>query len=419
MDMIKRLRRKFILIATIGVVIIVAGALGLINTISYMRMETQIETILAYISQNDGKVPLYAVPKETKWLDEPDWSQNAPEFSYQVRYFSIQVDAGGYVKDINIANIAAFSKEEAVQYAKMTARDGKPTGFFEKKRASYGYMVTKKENGDYLIVIMDCTRDVAAVRTFMRYSLWFGIGCIILYVIILASLCKMAIKPFVRNMENQKRFITNAGHELKTPIAIISANTEALELISGKSQWTENILKQVQRLSKLINDLIILSKLDEQHEQLVLEDVNVSEVTAAVAQSFQAVAQDDGKAISCRIAPDVFIRSDEKRLYTLINILMDNAVKYCDDGGSIDVSVAAGKRQKSAVVAIANDYAEGENTDYSHFFERFYRGDESHNSKKAGYGIGLSMAEELIHSLKGKLGVAYKNGIIVFTIKIN
>lgn len=419
MDMVKKLRRKFILVATVGVVIIVAGALGLINTISYMRMEAQVETILTYISQNGGKVPLYTPPKETSWFGESDWSQNTPEFSYQIRYFSILVNAEGYAYDINIANIAAFTKEEAIQYARTTVKEGQPQGFFEKDKASYGYMITPQANGSYLIVIMDCTRDFAAVRTFMRYSLWFGVGCIILYVLILAALCNLAIKPFIRNMENQKRFITNAGHELKTPIAIISANTEALELISGKSQWTENILKQVQRLSKLINDLIMLSKMDEQKQELVIEDVNVSELAAAIADSFQMVAQDAGKTISRSIAPDVCIRSDSKRLYTLINILMDNAVKYCDDEGTIDVSVTTAKKQKGALVAISNTYAEGANIDYSHFFERFYRGDESHNSKKAGYGIGLSMAEELAQLLKGKIGVTYKNSVITFTVKLN
>ena len=418
MDMVKKLRRKFIIIATIGVIIIVTGALGVINTISYMRMEAEVETVLSYISQNDGKVPAFTTSKESSWFGESDWSRNTPEFSYQIRYFSIRVNAEGYAKDINIANIAAFTKEEAIQYARMVVKEGKPEGFFEKNRASYGYMITKKDDGSYLIVIIDCTRDFAAVRTFMRYSLWFGLGCIILYVVILASLCNVAIKPFIRNIENQKRFITNAGHELKTPIAIISANTEALELISGKSQWTENILKQVQRLSKLINDLIVLSKMDEQKQELVIENVNVSDVAAAVADSFQTIVQENKKSLTCHIAPDVYIRSDAKMLYTLINILTDNAVKYCDDGGVIDVSVAAVKK-KGAVIAIANDYADGANTDYSHFFERFYRGDESHNSKKAGYGIGLSMAEELAQLLKGKLAVAYKDGVITFSIKLS
>ena len=280
-------------------------------------------------------------------------------------------------------------------------------------------MIMPNQDGSYLIAILDCTRDMAAVNSFLRNSLWFGLVCIVLYVLILAGLCNLAIQPFVRNMESQKRFITNAGHELKTPIAIISANTEALEMISGKSEWTGNILKQVQRLSKLINDLIVLSKMSEGKQEMVWEDVNVSEIADSIAKSFQTMVADQKKHLVCRIEPQVSICSDAKRLYTLINIFVDNAVKYCDDDGTVAITVAAAKKHKSAVITIANTYADGAHMDFSHFFERFYRGDESHNSQTSGYGIGLSMAEELAKLLKGKIHVDYKENTIIFTIKIH
>ena len=419
MDMIKKLRRKFILVATVGVVIIVAGALGRINTISYMRMEAQVETILSYISQNGGKVPLYTSPKETSWFGETDWSQNTPDFSYQLRYFSILVDGEGYARDINIANIAAFTKEEAIQYARTTVAKGQPQGFFEKNKASYGYMITPQPNGDYLIVIMDCTRDVAAVRTFMRYSLWFGVGCIILYVVILAALCNLAIKPFIRNMENQKRFITNAGHELKTPIAIISANAEAIEMLNGQSQWTDSILKQVRRLSNLIQDLILLSKMGERSQvDLVITDVNFSDTVKTVSDSFQQLAIDAEKTLTTAITDNVRLKGDSKCLYELVNILVDNAVKYCDDGGSIEVALRRSRLGNGVVLDVSNTYVDGANVDYSRFFERFYRGDVSHNSQKAGYGIGLSMAEELTKLMGGKIFATYKGDRITFTVRL-
>ena len=125
------------------------------------------------------------------------------------------------------------------------------------------------------------------------------------------------------------------------------------------------------------------------------------------------------KHLVCRIEPQVSICSDAKRLYTLINIFVDNAVKYCDDDGTVAITVAAAKKHKSAVITIANTYADGAHMDFSHFFERFYRGDESHNSQTSGYGIGLSMAEELAKLLKGKIHVDYKENTIIFTIKIH
>jgi signal transduction histidine kinase len=220
-------------------------------------------------------------------------------------------------------------------------------------------------------------------------------------------------------MENQKRFITNAGHELKTPIAIISTNTEAIEMINGKNQWTESILKQVQRLSNLINDLIILAKRGEgSHADLVVEKIDLSETVAGIAGTFRQMAEDQGKNLLCHIAPQVYIKSDTKCVYELINILVDNAIKYCDDGGSIDISLVKSKK-KIADIVISNTYADGADTDYSRFFERFYRGDISHDSKKSGYGIGLSIAEELTQLLKGKINVSYTDGKIAFAVRLN
>lgn len=421
MNMIKKLRRQFILVATVAVIIIVVGALSLINAITYVRMENEVQTVLAYISQNNGDAP-HTQPSTTgSWLldwDDSNWASDTPEFTYQTRFFSVHVNADGYATNINIKHIAAFSEEEAIQYARTTVAEGKPQGFFKKDRATYAYLITKHDDGSYLIVILDCTRDVGAVQSFMRYSAWFGFACIVLYVLILIGFCNLAIKPFVRNMENQKRFITNAGHELKTPIAIISANAEAMEMINGKSQWTTSILHQVKRVSNLINDLIMLSKMSEGSQlEWHIGQVNMTTVVTTIVESFQPIAKDQEKTLAHTVAPDVIIRSDEKCVYELINILVDNAVKYCDDGGTIKVNLAKGKK-KGAVVTIANTYAAGAKIDYSRFFERFYRGNESHDSAKAGYGIGLSMAEELTQVLKGKIAVSYKDGVITFAVRL-
>lgn len=423
MNMIQKLRRKFILVATIAIFLIVVGALSLINAITYIRMENEVEGILTYISQNDGYAPPHTPPRSTSsWpslgLDDSNWASDTPEFTYQTRFFSVHVNADGYASNINIAHIAAFTEEEAIQYARTTVAEGKPQGFFKKNRATYAYLITKHDDDSYLIVILDCTRDVAAVQSFMRNSAWFGFACIVLYVLILIGLCKWAIKPFIRNMENQKRFITNAGHELKTPIAIISANAEALELLNGKNQWTTSIIHQVRRVSNLINDLIMLAKMSEGSQiQLQWQDINISAVAHTVAESFRTMAEEQQKTLTETITPQVVIKSDAKCIYELINILVDNAVKYCDDGGTIDVRLVPGRLKKGAVIAISNTYADGEKIDYSRFFERFYRGDESHNSKQAGYGIGLSMAEELTHVLKGKISVSYKKGVITFAVQ--
>lgn len=237
--------------------------------------------------------------------------------------------------------------------------------------------------------------------------------------LIVSVLSKRALRPFIRNMENQKRFITNAGHELKTPIAIISANTEALALISGQNEWTDNILKQVSRLSKLINDLITLAKVGEASPQdVVLTEVNLTPIVRSAADSFRPVVADAGKIMETDAEDDITARAEMRFFGELVNILLDNAVKYCDDGGLIHVSLTTRKNGKGAVLAVSNDYKEGGHIDYSRFFERFYRGDTSHNSAKAGYGIGLSMAEDLTKLMKGKISVRWEKGVITFQVEL-
>lgn len=419
MDMIRRLHRQFILIATAATILIAAVALGVLNGVIYYLVHDEIRSVMAYIVNNGGTVSSTRRPAAEGWLSGGSWMDDTPEFVYQTRYFSVLFDAEGSAKVVNINQIAAFNAKEAMETAVEAAAHGQSEGFFKKDKASYAYTVADTREGT-LVVILDCTRDMAVVNTILKYSALFGALCVLLFVVIVAVLSKRAIRPFIRNAENQKRFITNAGHELKTPVAIISANAEALALISGKSEWTDNILAQVKRLSKLINDLITLSKVGETAPRdVTLTDVDLTEVVRSAADAFRPVIADAGKTIETDVAEGVTAKAEPRFFGELVNILVDNAAKYCDDGGVICIRLAAKKNGKGAVLAVSNDYKDGARVDYSRFFERFYRGDTSHSSGKEGYGIGLSMAEDLTKLMKGRISVRWEKGIITFRVELN
>lgn len=418
MDMIRRLHRQFILIATVAIFLIVAAALGVVNGAIYFLVQDDIRSVMAYIVNNGGTVSGERRPAADGWLSSGSWMDDTPEFTYQTRYFSVLFDREGSAKVININQIAAFSAKEAVETAVEAAVHGQAEGFFKKDKASYAYTVADTREGT-LVVILDCTRDMAVVNTVLKYSALFGFLCILLYVAIITVLSKRAIRPFIRNAENQKRFITNAGHELKTPIAIISANAEALELISGKSEWTDNILKQVRRLSKLINDLITLARVGEATPRdVTLTDVDLTALVRSAAEAFRPVIADAGKTCRVEVDEGVAARAEPRFYGELVNILLDNAAKYCDDGGAITVRLTARKNGRGAQLSVSNDYRDGAHTDYSRFFERFYRGDTSHSSSKEGYGIGLSMAEDLTKLMKGKISVRWEKGVITFQVEL-
>ena len=165
---------------------------------------------------------------------------------------------------IHADQIAAYTESEAVSEAVRILASRQEVGFYEKNGADYGFLVRSDARQEKLVSSgADAGRKIMAVRSFMNFSFRFGLVCIVLFIIIFASLSNRAIQPFIHNFENQKRFITNASHELKTPIAIISVNAEALEMVNGENEWTQGILKQVHRLSNLINHLILLSKMGE------------------------------------------------------------------------------------------------------------------------------------------------------------
>lgn len=418
MNMIRRLHRQFIAIATAAIVLIVAAALGIINGAIYFLVHDEIRTVISYIVNNGGTVSDSRRPSSDGWLSDGGWIDDTPEFAYQTRYFSVLFDQEGSAKVVNINQIAAFNAKEAMETAVEAAAHGRSEGFFKKGKASYAYTVADTREGT-MVVILDCTRDMAVINTILKYSALFGALCVAVFVLIVSVLSKRALRPFIRNMENQKRFITNAGHELKTPIAIISANTEALALISGQNEWTDNILKQVARLSKLINDLITLAKVGEASPQdVVLTEVNLTSIVRSAADSFRPVVADAGKIMETDAEDGVTAKAEPRFFGELVNILLDNAAKYCDDGGTVRVALSPRKNGKGAVLAVSNDYRDGARVDYSRFFERFYRGDDSHSSAKAGYGIGLSMAEDLVKLMKGRIAVRWEKGVITFQVEL-
>lgn len=422
MNPIRKLRRRFIALATLAAFIIVAFVLGLINAIGYYTLRSHCMDTLTYIAENGGTMPTRFRRAQTTWAEDflPGITlpEEAPEFAYQTRYFSVRLNEEKEITSVNVKNIYAFSEKQAVEFIRYAIKDNDTSGFISKNKGHYGFMKAGLSDGGTLIVILDCTREFSDVHTFMSYSLWFGFLCILLYLIIFAALSRRAIEPFVQNAENQKRFITNASHELKTPLAIISVNAEALEMMEGKNEFTEGIRKQVRRMSGLISHLILLSKAGESTKaDLKPEVFALKDVLQRNVEEFDVLARDQQKKLTLHCEGDFKVKTDEKFLSEILHILLDNGIKYCDDEGTITVSAARGQK-KEIKLSVSNDYKDGKDVDYKRFFERFYRSDESHNSKKSGYGIGLSIARELSDLLSLPLNVSWKDGRIYFSLTI-
>ncbi len=404
--MFRKLRIKFICIATLSVLMVLFIVLGSVNLITYRNALSEIFTTLEFISKHSD-----TIVREDEIAKLKD-KEITPETQFETRYITLLLDKDGNLMNFDVEHIAAIQDTEIEEFAEYAVASSKNRGIYIYDGLSYAFL--KSADGENTrLTIMDCTRIISSVNFFVRFSFYIGVLSVLLVTFIFSVFARRVVSPYVKNAQAQKQFITNASHELKTPLAVISANTEVIEMINGKSEWTESTVKQVNRMSELISQLVVLSRLEERQD-IVLTDVDMTEEVRSVMTSFRSISETQGIKLNANIADDVHVVADQKGLRELVNILLDNAVKYCDAEGTVDVSLQ--KKGRSAVFIVSNDYAGGDGVDYKQFFDRFYREDKSHNSEKKGYGIGLSMAESLVRMFKGKISVAYKKPVISFTV---
>ena len=433
----KKLKRKFILLGIAAVLILLLLVGAGFHYFSYRQMYRSLDLTLSYIinhsdayeeesersgsdsekegageeteAETDGLIITGSRDGDVSVKTLPGDEQNLLE--KLVIGFR---DFGDSIAGNSLSHIAEINEETARQLALNQYRFHRKSGMIEYARSSYYYKSVPQPDGLTVIGFLECTQEVRSVNAMRAITLLVCMLVVILFVVILRLLSRRAIAPYVENIISQKQFITNASHELKTPLAIISANAEAIEMIDGKSEWTDNILAQVRRSTDLINSMLALARMSET-QKTELTQVGLTDVVRESVSSFQPVVSQKERKLEAEIADGVFVMGDRNLLMELSNILIDNAVKYCDDDGTIHVTLRK-KGKSGAVLSVSNDYQEGAGMDYSRFFRRFYRGDSSHNSGMEGHGIGLSMAKSITEKMGGSIGAAWKDGIITFTV---
>ena len=269
---------------------------------------------------------------------------------------------------------------------------------------------------------MDCRSDSATKNRFLLVSCAIGAAGYILVCLLIIIFSKRAIRPVVESFEKQKRFITDAGHEIKTPLAIISANTEVLEMVSEPNQWTVSIKNQITRLNGLLKELLSLAKMEEEKPALTMADFNISDAVYDAASPFTTLAETKGKKLTIDVANGLSYHGDEGAIRQLVSILTENAVKYADEDGEIIEKLFISHNGKETDLEVSNTCKEPPQGDLTKLFDRFYRDDSSRSrskgEKKGGYGIGLSIAQAIVRSHKSKISCKAENGMMIFTAQL-
>ncbi len=408
--MIDKVRKKFILSTMLASLIVIFLVILGVSTTIYRNYTFQADTLLYYIAQNHGSFP-EDINDDT--LNNSQKRIITAETPFSTRYFTVT-----YKNDrakVDISKISTVSKNQAKQYTDRVRRRNNTYGTYK----YYRYLVYDISKTETMVIFLDFSISATTFYTLVRYAFLIGFFAFLGVSLLVLLLSKKAIRPMEKNFEMQKRFITDAGHELKTPLAIISANADVLELEHGKNEWVDSIRQQTAHLGKLIRNLLTLSRLDENGIRNSLQPVSLSSLLKEQVQSFLPLAKSRELKIEIEHLEEIVISANPDSMEMLFSILLENATKYSTEPKE-PIRISMKRSGKYALICISNSYAPALTSEQlKHIFLRFYRTDVSRNSKSGGYGIGLSIAKSITEMHKGKIRAVMQSGDrIVFKIQL-
>ena len=328
----------------------------------------------------------------------------------ETNWFTAWLDSGNIIAGMNLENMPVLDEESAADLVRQALAAGTDNGYI----GDYLFRVQDLENRSR-VIIMDCETRLASVRTLALISGIACLGGILLALVIVILASRKAVEPTIRNMEQQKEFITNASHELKTPLTVISTNMELLNMENPDNPWVRSTQKQTSALRRLVDELVYLSRMEEEHPALTMETVAIGSLLEETAEPFTAMAEFNGKEMTVRADPSLNVTGDRASLQRLLSTLCDNAVKYASENGSI--LAEAFRDGRNAVLRVSNTVETPLTKEQcDQLFLRFYRADPSRSKEKqAGFGIGLSIAAAIAEKHGGTIHAAMEDSRLVLT----
>ena len=404
--MIKTLKRRFIIFTMMAVTCLLVFIVLAINSLNWVMLERQSDMVLETLVDADGafhKMDFKRPPAFSRPLNMDRMRAS--------RFFIVRSDHSGKIVDVNIDQISAIDEETAKSYGLQVLKSNHTSGQID----GYKYVV-KQLGPNNLTFFMDTSEQRESFHMVLFVSSAIAMLCWVILLAIVILLSGKVIRPVLVGMEKQKQFITNAGHEMKTPLAIIQSNNDTMALIYGENKYNVHIRNQTKRLNVLMSNLLTLAKLDEEIP-LPVETVNISEVVNELLPVYMEDAQARNLQFSVQIEPNVIMQINKDSFYQMLTILLDNALKYTLEGGNIHLSLARNGRHVQIIAENTCDTSL--EPDPERLFERFYRGDAARTQKKeSGYGIGLSAARAICENFGGKLTAKYSSAdSIRFTVR--
>lgn len=430
--MVKQLQKKFIISAMLAVTILLVVLIGGINVFNYLTTSNDNDRLMEMLGNSfenstmwnadttDNTQPPQSITGTQQNTADASGNQNDTGFPPQdngtkppddkknngfgrhdknavdsARYAAVAIDKNGNIIRTDVTHISSLTEDEATAITEALKNNASGTGAY----SGYLYRISDTRTGGRIIILLDNGMQISSFFTVLFISVGAGIFGWLLMLLLVILLSKKTIAPVARSIEKQKQFVTNAGHEIKTPLAIILANTDAMELHNGENKWSKNIRAQTLRLSGLMQNLLMLAKMDESSAKLPMCEFDISTAAEDTVSAFIEPAALKGVMIEQDIQKGLQLNGNRDSMVQLMTVLLDNAVKYTVSGGMIRAKLSG--NEKNITLSIANTCEPIDHPEK--LFDRFYRGDSARTQKNGGYGIGLSVAQAIAELHKGSI----------------
>lgn len=412
--MFEKSRKKIVFSIMSILVALWVGTLSVIYISSYLEMTKQNEGMLKAHSEmyklSDKKEELF-VPIKPFHNGEPEFNhrfEDSPAFKLS-DFYTVALSYEGELIEIKNEASTVYKDSELKALAEKIVKSGKTKG--TEKNLSF-YKMDK--DGYILVTFMDNTIVNESAVTLFRYTLIFGVVALVVFFFLSRFLARKIVEPLEDGYKKQKQFISDAGHELKTPVSVVSANAELLERELGDNQWLKNIQYENERMGILVGQLLDLARAENVKQQF--EEINFSRLVAGEALPFESVAFEKGINLNTNITDDIKVMGNNTQLKQVVSVLLDNAIKH--SVGNSDVTLNLIKENNYVNLSVVNKGEEIPKEHREKLFERFYRVDDARNSESNHYGLGLAIAKAIVDSHKGKIEVLCYNGLVEFKVKI-
>ena len=411
--MIKKMRQRVILASMAAFFAVIAMIAILVNAI-YFGVETgNTDRTLSAILENEERridIPMPGNPEELPPM-QPFMGLPNIEMNYMTRFFVVRADNEGNISPVGMDYIASVDSFDAIEYGSRVMKKNSDRGYIDEFR----YLKSKKGDST-TIIFLNAAKEQQSMKSVLLLTIIVSAVSLAVVFVLVELFAGRAIRPIANNIKMQKQFITDASHELKTPLTSISTSLDVIEMEHGNDEWTENVRNQTGRMTKLVSELVTLSRLDEDMPLPDKEDFSLSNLGWEIVEIYENQAKAKNKKFSVDIEEEINIFGDKAAVGQMLSVLLDNANRYSDEKGEIRFSIY--KKKNKARIEVFNTCHYDTPPDTNRLFDRFYRPDESRSRETGGTGVGLSIAKAVAVAHGGEISASCPSGETM-TIKIS